>query len=147
MSETCPHCRKLRSSEDHRRFFAVVRAAFDSWPEKHVFEPMNEEHLRSWLICRAGWRDATPIELPDGMTAAMIDRVRLVIEAAIRAAGTHCFLVQHKDAVYVVRPKSIAYGAMGQAEFGALREAVEQVIEAEIGVSAETLLNGAEEAA
>jgi hypothetical protein len=117
-----------------------VKEAFEQWPEANAFEPTDPEHLRAWLICRAGWRDATPIELPAEATPHMLDLMRTSIEAAIRACGGHAFLTQHKNAVYVVRPKSIAYAAMGFAQFVALREAVEQVIETEIGVTADQLL-------
>jgi hypothetical protein len=117
-----------------------VRAAFEQWPEANPFEPADPEHLRAWLICRAGWREATPIELPAEATPHMLDLMRTSIEAAIRACGGHAFLTQHRDVVYVVRPKSVAYAAMGFAQFVELREAVEQVIEAEIGVTADQLL-------
>jgi hypothetical protein len=47
---------KVRSPADHRRFFGVIKAAFLHWPEKHEFQPEDPEHLRAWLLCRAGYK-------------------------------------------------------------------------------------------
>jgi hypothetical protein len=142
----CPHCgvvlTKHRSSPDHRRFFALVAAAFAQWPENNEYQPENEEKLRAWLICKAGarWRISTPIFLPDDATEHMRVLFRLGIEAAIRAAKGEAFVTPYKDSVAVHTPKSIAFHEMDQREFGALRAAVEDVIKAETGLDPEQLL-------
>lgn len=47
---------KPRSIDQHRRFFGLVRACFDHWPESHEFQPDNEEHLRAYLLVKAKHR-------------------------------------------------------------------------------------------
>lgn len=142
--QECPHCgvvlTKHRSGPDHRRFFAVIKAAFHHWPSGHEFTPDSPEHLRAWLTCRAGYRDSTPIYLPDDATETMRVLFRLGIEAAIRAANGYAFVTPYRDAVAVHTPKSIAWDKLNQKDFGALRTAVEDVIKAETGLDAEQLL-------
>jgi hypothetical protein len=41
----------------------------------------------------------------------------------------------------VLWPRSINFATLGQKEFGPLRQAVEEILEVEIGVTAEELLN------
>lgn len=96
--------------------------------------------LRAWLICKAGYRESTPIHMPDLATERLRDLFRLSIEAAIAAAGGVAFVVPYRDVVAVVRPRSIAWDKLGQTEFSRLRDAVSDVIEAEIGVKVEDLL-------
>lgn len=142
--QSCPECgvvlTKHRSGPDHRRFFALIRKAFDQWPETHEFTPDNPEHLRAWLTCKAGYRDSTPIHLPEEATESMRVLFRLGLEAAIRAANGYAFVTPYRDAVAVHTPKSIAWDKLNQREFGALRTAVEDVIKAEIGLDADQLL-------
>ena len=147
----CPHCGKVivkaRSSPDHRRFFAVIHRAFEQWPEAHpTFVPESAEQLRAWLLCKAGFREATPIMLPDDATEHMRDLFRLAIEASVRAAGGYAWVVPYQNGAAVVRAKSIAWTRVGQSEFNAIRSAVEDVIAAEIGVTAEALLKHGEAA-
>ncbi|MCB0066586.1 MAG: hypothetical protein KDD77_05520 [Caldilineaceae bacterium] len=142
--KSCPHCgmplAKARSEADHRRFFAVIAAAFEQWPEGHEFQPDNSEHLRAWLTCKAGYREATYIELPDGSTEGMQRLFALSIENAIKSADGHGFVVPYRSGVAVIKPKSINWHTLGQREFGAVRAAVEDVIKAETGLDAEQLL-------
>jgi len=145
MSEkSCPHCggilHKARSLPDHRRFFGLISRAFHNWPEKHEFQPETSEHLRSWLLCKAGYRQATPIHMPDLATDHMRTLFRLSIEAAIAAADGFAFVVPYRDVVAVIKPKSIAWDKLGQAEFGAVRDAVSDVIERETGIAVDDLL-------
>jgi hypothetical protein len=140
----CPHCgceveAKKRSAPDHRRLFAIINNAFAQWPEGHDFQPDNSEHLRAWLIAKAGWREATPIALPENATDAMQVLFRLSIEAAIKAAGGTAFVVPYRRGVAVVRPKSMAFSEMSQQEFSKLRDAITDILEATLGCKVEEL--------
>lgn len=141
---SCPHCggilTKGRSLSDHRRFFALIRAAFEQWPESHAFQPENEERLRAWLTCKAGYREATEIFLPDDATDEMRRLFMMATESAIKAAGGLGFVVPYRESLAVISPKSIAWDKLDQREFGRLRDAVSDVIEAETGIKAEDLL-------
>ena len=150
-SDTCPTCgaktTKPRSEADHRRFFALIRAAFDQWPEGHDFQPDSAEHLRAWLLCKAGYRNCTTIPIEDDAPPAVGKLAILAIEAAIKAARTHAFPRLHGHGIAVFSAKSIAWNTLSQKDFGPLRQAVEDVISAEIGVDAETLLKQTEHVA
>lgn len=149
--KSCPHCggslESGRSSPDHRRFFALIQAAFHQWKENHEFQPDNSEHLRAWLIAKAGYREGTFVELPDGATDGTRKMFMASLESAIRAAGGLGFVKPYRDGVAVVKPKSIAWHKIGQREFGQIRDAVTDIIEAEIGVSADQLLRERDNAA
>lgn len=146
----CPHCGceiekagKPRSPEQHRRFFALIRAAYQQWPESAEFQPDNEEHLRKWLTAAAGYRDGTDIAVPFAENEPSVTKlVSIAVEASVRAAGGYAFVRPDANGgrLRVYKPKSIRFGTMGPAEFGKLCDDVSEVIEREIGVSADDLL-------
>lgn len=129
---TCPHC--SRSSEDHRRFFGLVKAAFDQWPETHEFQPDNAEHLRAYLLCRVGHRKTTVIETEEPASAV------LVVEAAFKAAGSYAFVRPYGAGLAVYAPRSLSWDKLDQKKFNPIRDEVSAVIESVIGVSADQLL-------
>ncbi len=136
----CPLSQQ-RSSDDHRRFFALVNAAFTHWPEQHDFRPDNAEHLRAWLLCKAGYRKTTMIETDE--PAATVAS----IEAAFRAADTYAFVRPYGDGVAVYSPKSLAWDKLDQKKFWPIRDEVTAVIEDVIGVKADELLKQTERVA
>lgn len=148
----CQHCgkpvEKGHSSADHRRLFGLIGAAFHQWPESHEFQPDDAEHLRAWLLCKAGYRTVTtiPVEYAEDQPA-MLKLVMLTVEAAIKAAKGHAFVRPHGSAIAVFHPKSLSNAAADRQTFGRVREAVEEVIAAETGLSAEQLLKEMETAA
>lgn len=132
---TCHHCgSQPRSSDDHRRFFALVKAAFEQWPEGGDFTPDNIDHLRAYLLCKAGYRKTTMIETDE--PAATV----AAIEAAFRAADTYAFVRPYGDGVAVYSPKSLRFDKTDQKAFNAVRDEVSSIIESVIGVTAEQLL-------
>lgn len=151
---SCPHCgsmlTKARSSPMHRRFFALIAAAFSHWPEHAEFQPEDAEHLRAWLLCKANWRESreVPVAYSEG-NPALAKLTALAIEAALKEAGSHAFIRPHPSggSVVVYRAKSLAWDKCDQKAFGPVAEAVEAIIEAELGVSADTLLKETERAA
>tara|TARA_R110000772_G_scaffold25515_1_gene66461 strand:- start:3572 stop:3937 length:366 start_codon:yes stop_codon:yes gene_type:complete len=72
MTVTCPACsfrfnetaKADRSTPEHRRYFGMIKAAFDNWPIKHQFQPLDSAALRIFLQCRAGAVEA--IQAPTG---------------------------------------------------------------------------------
>lgn len=138
----CRHCGGLdplasgRSSPDHKRFFALIAAAYENWPEAHEFQPDSREQLRAWLTCKAGYRDATPIL----MSSEMTDECRQAIEIALNAKKGVSFVVPFKGGVAVVTPKSVAFDKLPQKDFGKLRDDVSDIIESVIGCKVEDLM-------
>jgi hypothetical protein len=131
---------RVRSPQDHRRFFACVAAAFFHWPEHHEFQPHDAEHLRAWLLCRAGYKSVTEIPFEEEWPDAMRSLALLAAEGALKAAKSHAFIRPHAHGLYVFAPKSINWETLGQKEFGQVREAVEEVIKCETGKEASELL-------
>lgn len=160
----CPECgalfkaprhRKRRSLADHRRFFALIAAAFDQWPHDHEFQPLSEEHLRAWLLCKARHHEIEMIDLGteifgdlEGKAREIVElvvqsAVRRSIEAAVRNSGfAFDKPVGHRIAIF--RPKSINWDTISQGDFNEIRERVEQEIEAACGVPAKQLLKARE---
>ena len=72
MTITCPACsfrfsesaKVDRSTPEHRRYFGMIKAAFDNWPIGHQFQPLDSAALRTFLQCRAGAVEA--IQAPTG---------------------------------------------------------------------------------
>lgn len=69
----CPACsyewrgdQKRRSIPQHRRYFGMIRAAYENWPEGHPLKPIDAEQVRWYLQLRAGW--GTPVIGADGAT-------------------------------------------------------------------------------
>src|SRR5688572_25604224 len=139
---------KARSPADHRRFFGVIRAAFMHWPDTTAsgFQPEDPEHLRAWLLCRAGYKQVTEIPFDDEWPEAMRNLATLAAEGALRAAKSHAFVRPFPGGLYVFTPKSLNFESLGQKEFGTIREQVEEIIEFETGKTASELLRETERA-
>jgi hypothetical protein len=140
---------KARSPQDHRRFFGVIRAAFMHWPEKSAsgFQPEDPEHLRAWLLCRAGYKTVKEVPFDELWPDAMRHLAVLAVEAALKAAKSYAFVKPSPSGFYVFSPKSLDFETLGQKEFGAVREQVEEVIQVETGKTASELLRETERAA
>lgn len=138
---TCPDCGavidKKRSIPQHRRFFAIIHAAFHQWPENHEFHPESSEHLRAWLLCKAGWFSAKYIEAEEGADAKVI---AASVEAAFEAADAVAFVRVHGDRVAVFAPKSIEFASADQRAFAPIAQAVDEIIEEALGVPPGELL-------
>lgn len=138
----CPHCTKPRSPDDHRRLFGLISKAFDNWPEAHEFRPDSAEHLRAWLLCKAGYRETVTIPLESDDAPAL--RLALAaVEAAIAyfaARGAFAFVRPHGHALAVISAKSINWQTLDQKKFAPIREAVEEIITAETGTEASAFL-------
>lgn len=154
----CPHCGcdthpekgRPRSLEQLRRFFGVLRAIKLHWPESAEFQPDSEEHLRKWALVKAGHRETTDIAVPYAEEETSLTKlIAITIEAAVRAAGGFAFIRPHPDGgmVRVFKAKSIAFPNLGQAEFNALNDSVEDVYRAETGLEPEEVLKQTEAAA
>ena len=65
MTVTCPACswqfnentKRHRSDPQHRRYFAMIGAAFKNWPESYEYQPLDAEALRVFLQMLAGCVD------------------------------------------------------------------------------------------
>jgi hypothetical protein len=131
---------QVRSPADHKRLFACIRAAFMHWPEKHEFQPEDPEHLRAWLLCRAGYKTVTSLAFEDHWSDEMRSTLVELAESLIRDAKSHAFVRPMGNALFVFWPRSLKFDELGQKEFGQIREVVEEVIKCETGREASELL-------
>lgn len=138
--KSCPH--KSRSVPDHRRLYALIKAAYEHWPDTAAFKPANSEHLRSWLICAAG-PDFRRVNTFD--VSGVDDATRALIVDVMRDDNTHGGL--RGDILYKVQPVSMKFERMNQRDFAAMREGIEEVIENTLGVTCDELLREKETAA
>ncbi len=143
--ERCPNCKRpWRSGPQHRRLFGVVRAAYQNWPEKHEFQPSSSQHLRAWLLVKAGWLTEKTI-----VVGADVDEVNLarLLEGVILASGAFPFLEIEGHRVKVRSPKSQKFELMSHTDACWVFNAIDEVLQFEIGVSGNELLEHTEEAA
>lgn len=148
----CPHCGceietrsgKPRSVEQHRRYFALIRVAFDNWPESDERQFSSPEELRAYLQMKVGYREVGA-KIP--LSGLNRERATMLAEAAIRAAGSYAVPVLYNDQLIVFRPKSIAFDKLKHADACKLFDDVADLIEQSIGVPAEKLLREGERVA
>lgn len=143
---TCPVCGyeatqkeggKTRSVEQIRRYFKMIRLAWDTWPESHEHQFASSEEMRAWLQMKAGAREIGA-QIP--LTGMSKERAMLFAEAAIRGAGSFAWPVIHGDTLVIFRPKSIAFSRMAHADFCRLSDDVQSVIEAETDIRVEDMM-------
>ena len=142
----CNHCGELideastgkpRSIDQHRRFFALCRAVFHHWPERHAVQFGDKTECRKYLQMKSGHREIGA-RIP--LVGVNRQKALLIVEAAIRGAGSYAVPVVHGDSLVVWKPKSIAFAKLGHEAFCTLNNEVEAVIRAETGLDPEQLL-------
>lgn len=138
-----PADKKQRSTVQLRRFFGVIKAAFDNWPDLHTFRPDNEEHLRAWLLVKSKHRSIKAFDV--GADAA--DVARMVPLIAATMLEKYCWAWPDGDGqIKVCAPLSIKFASLPHEDFCKLCDEVEAVILAETGMEAEHLLKAKEAA-
>lgn len=146
--KSCPHCgcalESGRSAPHLRRYFAMIRAVYDHWPETHRQQFDSVEHCRKWLQMKAGHRDVHTAITLDAMSER--DAI-LTARATLAAAGTYAEVVAHRGQLLVLVPRSIAFDKLDHKAACALFNEVDEVIEAETGVSGSQYLQQTEVAA
>lgn len=143
----CPHCGveleakpkpkgKPRSVPQHRRYFALIKAAHSHWPETHRFKPMSEEHLRKWLQAKAGYANVRTVD-----TAGMDTQSAIVAVAAQLAAADPMHFTSVKGArFHVIESKSINFDTLPHLAACALFDAVADTIRAETGLDPDKIM-------
>ena len=117
--------------------FALIHAAYHQWPEDHEYQFEGEEKFRAWLLCKAGWHTARYIDTT-GVEDSKV--IAAAIEAAFRAADANAFVRVFGDQVAVFSPRSMAFTEADQREFAPIAQRIEEIIEAEVGVTSDQLL-------
>lgn len=129
---TCPHCGceftpEQRSVQQHRRFFKLMRVAFDHWPESYkAFQPSDPEHLRAWLICHkdCDYRAITDVHLGHEPTPAEIG----LIQGGLDASGAYAWCFPLPEGYLVVRPKSMSFQKMGHKKACTVMAVIDEMV-------------------
>ncbi len=134
---------KPRSYQQHKRFFGLVEAAFNHWPEGHPFKPKDSEHLRHWLLCAVNHSTIKTFET-EGDATAIAKLLPIVVAIMTK---TNCWTKAVGNEVQVCVPKSISYEEVSHQEFQGISNVVGDIIQEVIGIEPDTLLAESEKAA
>ena len=141
---TCPACgetKTRRGDAHHRLFFAVIAKAWDSWPESAKFQPETPEHLRSYLLIKAGHFDKLDIRCDNPDAISLEDQLRVIIKTV---SDKPPLMHSYQWGVRVFWPKSISYAACDRRTFNEVSTKVFEILETMLGVPIETLKKEAE---
>lgn len=142
--QTCPCCDytwepgRPRSLPQHKRFFALIKQAYDNWPEAHERQFSGLDECRRWLTAKAGYYEVKA-EIP--LSGIKSELARILADAAIQAAGGAGFPAVHKGVLKIITAASISFHKMGPQEFGQLCDDVVATIERESGIKFEEVTN------
>ena len=138
----CPQCpfveseHRSRSTPHHRLFFSVIARAFESWPESEKFQPEDAEHLRSYLLIKAGHFTKLDLrcENPDAMS--LEDQLRAIIRTI---SDKPPLMHSYEWGVRIFWSKSMSYSAADRKTFNEVCDKVFEIISVTLGVTIETL--------
>ena len=141
----CPHCGgdldgkprgKPRSVPQHRRYYALVKAAHSHWPETHRFQPTSAEHMRKWLQAKSGYHVIQTVDTA-GMDAA---QAIVAVAAELAAADPIHFTSVVGSKFHIVSSKSIDFDTLPHLSACALFDAVADTIKSETGLDADAIM-------
>lgn len=142
MANVCPTCgaktKNIRSPEQHKRYFAVLAAAYYYWPETHAKQFGNKDEFRYWIQMEAGHREARARVSLKGKRRK---DALLVAEATISGLKGYSVPEIVGSDLVIYGPKSIAYENLGQAKFSELNNEVDGILQIAMGLTGEQLLN------
>ena len=141
MADVCPTCgaktKSIRSVDQHRRIFAVVRAAFLHWPETNSRQFPPAEGRRKYLKMPAGNREPAARIPP---IATRKEQAIILAEAAIRAAGAFAVPEVHGAELVIWKPQSINFASLSHLKFCDLNRAVDEVLVEQMDMTGDQLL-------
>lgn len=110
-----------RSMRSHRHYFASVRQAFASLPEKYADHFATPEHLRHWALIKAGYRDEQVI-----VTASPEEARKFA--AFFKKRRDYSIVVLDGATVTIYTAKSQSMKAMGKKDFRESKDAVLDIL-------------------
>lgn len=141
---TCAHCGsplRHRSDVHHRLFFGVLAKAFDCWPESAKFQPADAEHLRTYLLIKAGHFEKLDLRCDNPDAISLEDQLRAIIKTI---SDKPPLMHTYAWGVRIFYPKSISYAAADRKVFNEVSQKVFEILEAQLGVPIEELKKEAE---
>ena len=150
MTDHCPACgfvlppHRHRSEPHHNLFFAVIARAFDSWPESAKFQPEDAEHLRSYLLIKAGHFIKLDLvaENPDALS--LEDQLRTIVRTI---SDKPPLMHSYEWGVRIFWARSLSYAAADRKTFNEVCDKVFEIISITLGVPIETMKREAQKEA
>lgn len=139
MNHHCPSCgspMRQRSNPHHRFFFAAIQRAFENWPEGEKFIPEDADHLRSYLLIRAGWFQKLDLRVDNPDAVSLEDQLRSIIKTV---ADKPPLIHTYPWGCRLFWPRSISYAAADRKEFNQVCDKVFEIISEKLGVSVNEL--------
>lgn len=130
--KTCPHCGEeiehKRSLPQSNLYHAIIKTAYDNWPEDHHFPPEGVMHLRKWLQCQAGHCNVI-------IHRKGIDNLTFFTRLIAEGAAVHRYVWTTEDATQAIAviPRSVAFCETEQREFAALMNRVVEIATLALG--------------
>lgn len=124
-----------RSMSQHRRYFATLNEGFSNLPEEYADRWPSAEHMRKWLLIRAGYHTTR-----DHVCETEEEAQRLA--AFIKPVDEYAVVVARGTVVRIYTAKSQSVRSMGKADFKDSQEKVLNLLDDILGVSrGETMAN------
>ena len=124
--------RMERSDASHRHYFAAVKEAWDNLPDDKREQYPSPEHLRSWALIRAGYRNERNIVCTSPAEARRMC-------AFMQPMDPYAVVTAKDGVVRVYTAQSQSYRSMDKKTFAESKEKVLDVLAALIGVEAKQL--------
>lgn len=107
--------------------------AFHHWPERHPFQPKDEEHLRAWLLIEVKHTDELDVtDLTEGNPAVIASVGKFFCN------GRSDFRLANRDNRMVVkRPRTLQKEVIGVEEYRKVAQAVYEIIAIETSLTVE----------
>lgn len=141
--ESCPECgvvladaRQHRSDPHHRLFFAVLDRALENWPEGEKFQPEDSEHLRSYVLIKAGHFINLDLRCENPDALSLEDQLRAIIRTVSEKPP---LMHSYQWGVRLFWPKSLSYAAVDRKTFNEVSEKVFEIISVTLGVPIEQM--------
>ena len=133
---------KPRSIDQHRRFFGLVRALFLHWPEAMEFQPDNEDHLRAYLLVKAGYRSIREFSVEGDAT----EFARLVPVVSALMLHKYCWAWADGNSIKVCAPESTRFDKLSHKDACKVYDKVDEFVRT-LGIDPDQILKEHERAA
>lgn len=132
--------REERSGAAHNHYFAVINEGWQNLPEIETLRFPTADHLRKWLLIKAGYYSERQI-----VVASAAEAVR--VASFIKPMDDYAVVVPKGATVSVFTARSQSMKAQGRKEFQASKDAVLNLLAEMIGVERRALEQNAGKAA
>ena len=120
--------REERSANSHRAYFAAINEGWANMPEIEAMRFPTAEHLRKWLLIKAGYFNERQI-----VVASAAEAVR--VAGFIKPMDDYAVVVPRGTTVSVFTAKSQSLRAMNRREFAESKTKVLDLLAEMIGVA------------